>query len=255
MNYKEQVKQAKRTAIQWRKDNPIVGCGDLRVDLMALDLSDSIMELLDRVEKLEAQRDESRRDCAVAEENYRLEKRRRKEANDRAEKVEKQLKALSMFALGRPVMMTGQREVISFCGIPVDEAMDWILDYPKLKRKLEKSNKLVQEIEKALGDDFSLDRLRELVEADRDGRCVVLLCKVGDTVFYLTGKPSLSANPVYEKVETSVVAGFYWDNRGLQIRLRSFKGNHGTYGFYNETVFLTREAAESALKGETDAVH
>ena len=29
-------------------------------------------------------------------------------------------------------------------------------------------------IEDILGDDYDLDRLRELVEADRDGRCVVL---------------------------------------------------------------------------------
>lgn len=30
------------------------------------------------------------------------------------------------------------------------------------------------DIEDILGDDYDLDRLRELVEADRDGRCVVL---------------------------------------------------------------------------------
>lgn len=29
-------------------------------------------------------------------------------------------------------------------------------------------------IEDILGDDYDLDRLRELVEADRDGRCVIL---------------------------------------------------------------------------------
>lgn len=35
-------------------------------------------------------------------------------------------------------------------------------------------------IEDILGDDYDLGRLRELVEADRDGRCVVLPCKEGD---------------------------------------------------------------------------
>ena len=39
------------------------------------------------------------------------------------------------------------------------------------------------QIESILGDDYDLDRLRELVEADRDGRCVVLPRK---TVFELT---------------------------------------------------------------------
>lgn len=32
------------------------------------------------------------------------------------------------------------------------------------------------------------DRLRKLVEADRDGRCVVLPCKVGDELFYSDGE-------------------------------------------------------------------
>lgn len=33
------------------------------------------------------------------------------------------------------------------------------------------------EIEDILGDDYDLSRLRELVQADREGRCVVLPCK------------------------------------------------------------------------------
>ena len=32
----------------------------------------------------------------------------------------------------------------------------------------------LQKIEDILGDDYDLDRLRALVQADRDGRCVVL---------------------------------------------------------------------------------
>ena len=38
-------------------------------------------------------------------------------------------------------------------------------------------------IEDILGDDYDLDRLRELVEADREGPCVVLPCKVGSPVW------------------------------------------------------------------------
>lgn len=37
--------------------------------------------------------------------------------------------------------------------------------------------KRLAEIEDILGDTYDLDRLRELVEADREGRCVVLPCK------------------------------------------------------------------------------
>lgn len=40
-------------------------------------------------------------------------------------------------------------------------------------------------IEDILGDDYDLDRLRELVEADRDGRCVVQEYKPGDPVWVI----------------------------------------------------------------------
>ena len=36
------------------------------------------------------------------------------------------------------------------------------------------------DFENIFGDDYDLDRLRDLVEADRDGRCIVLPCKEGD---------------------------------------------------------------------------
>lgn len=35
-------------------------------------------------------------------------------------------------------------------------------------------------IEDILGDEYDLDRLRELVEADKEERCVVLPCKLGN---------------------------------------------------------------------------
>ena len=38
-------------------------------------------------------------------------------------------------------------------------------------------------IEDILGDDYDLSRLRELVEADRDGRCVVLPKPIGSVVY------------------------------------------------------------------------
>ena len=43
----------------------------------------------------------------------------------------------------------------------------------------------LKSIEDILGDDYDLDRLRELAEADRKGRCVVLPCMIGDTVYVL----------------------------------------------------------------------
>lgn len=41
----------------------------------------------------------------------------------------------------------------------------------------------LKQIEDILGDAYNLDRLRELVEADKEGRCVVLPVKIGDQVY------------------------------------------------------------------------
>lgn len=38
-------------------------------------------------------------------------------------------------------------------------------------------------IEEILGDDYDLDRLKEIVKADREGRCITLPCKVGDPIW------------------------------------------------------------------------
>lgn len=38
-------------------------------------------------------------------------------------------------------------------------------------------------IEDILGDEYDMDRLRELAQADREGRCVVLPCKIFDKIW------------------------------------------------------------------------
>ena len=40
-------------------------------------------------------------------------------------------------------------------------------------------------IEDILGDEYDLDRLRELVQAEREGRCVVLPCAIGDPAYII----------------------------------------------------------------------
>lgn len=80
-------------------------------------------------------------------------------------------------------------------------------------------------IEDILGDGYDLERLRELVEADRDGRCVVLPCKIGDTLWLLNQE---SGKYVIQEAQLSF----------------SFLEDFG------KTAFLTREAAERALKGK-----
>ena len=56
---------------------------------------------------------------------------------------------------------------------------DWDIDDPELLGGIVER---LSEIEDILGDDYDLDRLRELVQADREGRCVVLPVKPGGMV-------------------------------------------------------------------------
>ena len=42
-------------------------------------------------------------------------------------------------------------------------------------------------IEDILGDEYDLERLRKLAQADREGRCVVLPCKIFDKVWNIAG--------------------------------------------------------------------
>ena len=92
------------------------------------------------------------------------------------------------------------------------------------------------------------DHVRELVEAEQDGRLVVLPCKVGDTVYMPVGKWGTITG--YEADECD---GFHIARDGvLQIKAKCYSGNHGTYGVPGKTVFLTREEAEAALAQKGD---
>lgn len=79
----------------------------------------------------------------------------------------------------------------------------------------------------------SYDRLCELAEAGKDGRLVVLPCKVGDTVYRLfVGNPD---NPVIATLKINTVAE--------AVKLIGKMGMHKYIG-----TFLTREEAEKALE-------
>lgn len=93
------------------------------------------------------------------------------------------------------------------------------------------------------------DRLRELAEEDKDGRVVMLPCKVGDRLYEVTGRKTISVYKVKAIrvelfglfIEWDIVEGFVW---------QSLSGiNAGEIG---KTVFLTREEAEKALEAMKD---
>lgn len=86
-------------------------------------------------------------------------------------------------------------------------------------------------------------RLRELAEADKDGRVVVLPCKVGDTLF-------------------RVFAGEILEHKVRNMRYLAIQGRWDidTTPFCSyvessigKTIFLTREEAKKALEGKRNA--
>lgn len=89
----------------------------------------------------------------------------------------------------------------------------------------------------------SYTRLRELAEADRDGRLVVLPCKVGDTLF-------------------RVFAGEILEHKVRNMRYLAIQGRWDidTTPFCSyvessigKTIFLTHEQAERALEAKSNA--
>jgi len=95
----------------------------------------------------------------------------------------------------------------------------------------------------------SVDRLQELAAADKEGRVVVLPCKVGDTVYLVNGNTILEFTVVgYSVDETGIswVYSEYADKTGHTYE-RTFSPDR-----IGKDIFLTREEAERALKGRKD---
>lgn len=98
-----------------------------------------------------------------------------------------------------------------------------------------------------VGECGGIDSLRELAEADKDGRVVMLPCKVGDTV-WITGS--------IRKLYSAKVRAFFCgnpsavrgtDNAGNIQMVRTTACDIPIRDF-EKSVFLTKEEAEEALK-------
>lgn len=93
-------------------------------------------------------------------------------------------------------------------------------------------------------------RLRELAEADRDGRLAVLPCKVGDTV-WVTRNPW--TGKLLKKPLDACVNGMKMYSHGLYVNLlfdtRKINGSKDyEIGHVGKELFFTREDAEKALE-------
>lgn len=88
------------------------------------------------------------------------------------------------------------------------------------------------------------DRLLDLDEADKDGRVVVLPCKVDDTVYRIVR----DADPHITRDEVRNM--YFADDMTLCVELIS--GRIILPEKFGKTVFLTREEAEKALEAMKD---
>ena len=88
--------------------------------------------------------------------------------------------------------------------------------------------------------DCNFDRLKELSEADKDGRCLVLPCKVGDKAFVLMKDiPTSIEETVCSNMYMVIQAPFPYDEDiDMFLKIKDF----------GKTVFLTKEEAERALE-------
>ncbi len=111
-------------------------------------------------------------------------------------------------------------------------------DYDGFYAHFEAVNRL-GEIEGILGEDYDLDRIKELIQADEEGRCVVLPIKIGDFAY-------ISLLGIILRLELVEVKMLNY------IPILTF--THGKITMFfteadiGKSIFLTYEEAEQELK-------
>lgn len=136
--------------------------------------------------------------------------------------------------------------------VPTELDMDFAFDLDKRTFDgLQRIFNQLCDLTDILGDDYDLDRLKELVQADREERCVVLPCKVGETVYTIEQEFNGFCTEV--KIEKRIIDGCggnllnpVWVVSKKPYELHYFPSEFG------KTVFTTREEAESALEKMKD---
>ena len=109
--------------------------------------------------------------------------------------------------------------------------------------KLSIMGKAISEITEFNG--LPIDRLRELAEADKAGRVVVLPCKVGDVVYGFHGEKTIL--PMVAKwIETNT------DGWCIAVQYTPMAPRFYRFSDFGKTVFLTREEAGKALEARKD---
>lgn len=109
----------------------------------------------------------------------------------------------------------------------------------------EKVSWMKEVVEAAFGNDTSrIERAHNLHVADKEGRVVVLPCKVGDTVYFVNAKQILEFAVVGYAVDETGISWVYSErvDKTGHTNERTFSPDR-----ISKTTFLTREEAEKAL--------
>ena len=110
------------------------------------------------------------------------------------------------------------------------------------------ADNIIERLDKLLHQTDDDARLHDLAEADKDGRLVVLPCKVGQRVFAL-----LDTDKHISECEVKQIG---MGNKTRFIGLEPIGARGREYGValngFGKTVFLTREEAEKALEAMKD---
>lgn len=152
--------------------------------------------------------------------------------------------------------------------VPTEFDMDFAFDLDKETfDKLQRIFNRLCDLTDILGDDYDLDRLKEMVEADREGRCAVTPCKQGDIVYLITEPQNVKGldlgdvpDTEYEKkrvFECIVASITIWDGGShIQIILLHNGERVAHYiqpkDFKNGVVHFNRENAEAVLQNHKD---
>lgn len=136
--------------------------------------------------------------------------------------------------------------------IPLIDAANRLAAYEDLMERwklmsIEEADRIFQRVNALGGTDLmaqyraigSIDHLRDLLQAEKDGRLVVLPCKAGSLI-YVGRRPAIITRFFGYVLERYFHAVFCDENKGIDIPFEEL----------GKTVFLTREEAEAALAKE-----
>lgn len=135
--------------------------------------------------------------------------------------------------------------------VPTEFDMDFAFDLDKETfDKLQRIFNRLCDLTDILGDDYDLERLKELVEADREGRCAKLPCK---EFFSMLGGDVYAIDD--DEVLEVLLCGVGYDPDGIDFidavyapGCEDEKGFTFRFSDVGKTIFLTREEAEAALE-------